>query len=97
VQNLNEVSLLVADPNEKDYKFRNAELPSNLKEHSYTILDTSDGHVFVNINHASSDSPIGTVYSSDSTGSRFTILLTINTFISRYILSLSHNVRTGDG
>jgi hypothetical protein len=72
-----EVTLLVADSNESQYNFRYVSLPETLKEHSYTILDSSEGSVFININHLKPSSPMGTIYISDSTGSRLPLILKI--------------------
>jgi hypothetical protein len=38
-----EIALVVADPQQKDYNFKKVELGSVLKMHSFTILDTSEG------------------------------------------------------
>jgi hypothetical protein len=88
------VTLLVADANESVYAFRYVTLPETLKDHSYTILDSSDGSVFININHLKPSSPMGTTYISDSTGSRY---LTISNTLIRFTLSLENNVRTEEG
>lgn len=53
-------------------------------EHSYTILDTSEGQVFLHINHEGEKSKSGNIYISDSTG-------------MRYSMSLRGNVRNLDG
>lgn len=82
-----EVTLLVANSNEADYSFRYVQLPEILKEHSYTILDSSDGSVFININHLKPSSPMGTIYISDSTGSRFYIKLFIIGIRNRWSLT----------
>jgi len=54
------------------------------KQHSYTILDTAEDQVFINVNHLDEDSPFGNIYISDSTG-------------TRYSLSTQGNVRSLDG
>lgn len=54
------------------------------KEHSYTILDTSEGQVFIQINHQDEDAKFGNIYISDSTG-------------ARYSFSLENNVRDLEG
>lgn len=48
-------------------RFTTAILPVDLTEHSYTILDTSEGSVFLHVNHAPFDTnaPTGHVYISD--------------------------------
>ena len=66
-----EVTLLVANSSEAEYNFQYVQLPETLKDHSYTILDSSEGSVFLNINHLKPSSPMGTTYLSDSTGSRY--------------------------
>ena len=64
---------------------RTAELPhKHLYEHSYTILDTSEHSVFIQINHEGGLSKYGNIYASDSTG-------------VRYNLALQYNVRDIDG
>lgn len=40
-------------------------------EHSYTILDTSENQVFMIVNHLKPSSPLGVIYISDSTGTRY--------------------------
>ena len=45
------MNLLVANPNSKDYDFSFAKIEEELKKHSFTILDNSEGQVFLNINH----------------------------------------------
>jgi hypothetical protein len=79
-----EVMLLVANSHEKVYDFKSVE--TNIKryrEHSYTFLDSTEGSVFLHINHYGDYSKYGHVYISDGLG--------IN-----YSLSLKYNVR-GDG
>lgn len=67
------------------YNFSEVEMPTKrLKEHSYTILDTSESQVFLHVNHHDSKSKFGSIYISDSTGTRFS-------------LSLKNNVRGADG
>eukprot|EP00331_Platyophrya_macrostoma_P012271 CAMPEP_0176421916 /NCGR_PEP_ID=MMETSP0127-20121128/9447_1 /TAXON_ID=938130 /ORGANISM="Platyophrya macrostoma, Strain WH" /LENGTH=888 /DNA_ID=CAMNT_0017802715 /DNA_START=25 /DNA_END=2691 /DNA_ORIENTATION=+ len=80
-----DVSLYVSDPKGKKYKFSSISLPSKDKfyERSYVILDTSEGQVFLHINHENVRSKYGNIYISDSTG-------------LRYSLSLRNNVRTED-
>ena len=53
-------------------------------EHSYTILDTSEGQVFLQINHEGDRAKYGNIYISDSTG-------------LRYSLSLHNNARDASG
>lgn len=93
----NEVSLRVS--REKDHphhgkkgdylrhhRFRTAILPVELTEHSYTILDTAQGSVFLHVNHQPFhlNAPVGHVYISDWSG-------------THYSLSLPYNHRSGDG
>lgn len=79
-----EVKLMVAsDPVVED--FVKAELPvKKIPEHSYTLLDTSEGSIFLHANHYGTRSNYGTIYISDGTGKRFSI-------------SLLHNVREKNG
>lgn len=65
--------------------FRPTQLPQELEEKSYTILDTSEGVVMLHVNHgAKQHSGVGDVYVSDKDGVRF----------SR---SLPNNVRNSNG
>lgn len=79
-----EVYLMVS----KDYirNFQEAVLPLDLSEHSYTIVDTSEGVVFLHVNHRpfGESAPSGHVYVSDWRG-------------LVYSLSLPNNHRTGNG
>lgn len=80
-----EVGLVVSNPNLYRYDFKEVELPQkHFKEHSYTILDTTEGQVFLHVNHFGETSIHGNIYISDSTGQRFSS-------------SLLHNVRSLDG
>lgn len=88
-ENEQDVSLLISKPRSHDYNFKEVELPAatvkkNLLEHSYTILDTSEGQVFLHINHEGDRSKFGNIYISDSTG-------------IRYSTSLRNQVRSADG
>ncbi|KAL4482775.1 hypothetical protein ABPG72_022335 [Tetrahymena utriculariae] len=78
------VKLMVSQSNQKEYAFTYAEIPEDIHQHSFTILDTKEGQVFLNINHLGANSPMGNIYQSDSTGTRFS-------------LSLEDNVRGRDG
>lgn len=82
----NQVSLQVSREEGPNKKFQTALLPVDLTEHSYTILDTSEGSVFLHVNHAPFDTnaPTGHVYISDWSGTRFS-------------LSLPYNHRSPDG
>jgi hypothetical protein len=79
-----EVSLLISNIRNIE-TFYKAELPvKHLSEHSYTILDTSEESIFLNINHYGDRSKYGNVYVSDELGRKFS-------------LSLLHNVRNVEG
>lgn len=88
------VKLYVGNPDAKNYELEPIMLPSKkskkkkkegeLLEHSYTILDTSEGQVFLHINHEGERSKYGNIYISDSTG-------------IRYSLSAHNNVRNSNG
>lgn len=89
-----EVKLYVGNPMANEYELAPIELPSKkskrkkkateLKEHSYTILDTSEGQIFLHINHEGERSKYGNIYTSDSTGRRFA-------------MSIHNHVRSSDG
>jgi len=77
------VRLHVSDDNA--YTFREAEFSPDKRQVTYTILDASEGSVFINVFHNNNEKngiTWGNVYQSDSTGSRFS-------------LSLDHNKRAG--
>ncbi len=46
-----EVHLMITRDNTTHKLFQRAILPVDLTQHSYTILDTSDGSVFLHVNH----------------------------------------------
>lgn len=73
------VSLMVSS--DGGISFRQAKLPTDIEEKSYTVLDTSEGVVMLHVNHGAN---IGNVYISDRDGVRFT-------------LSLPDNVRSSSG
>lgn len=85
-----QVSLQISRDNTTTAKmvFHTAMLPGNihLTEHSYTILDTSEGSVFLHVNHLpfSENAYAGHVYSSDWSG-------------LAYSLSLPYNHRSSEG
>jgi len=65
--------------------FRAAQLPQELEEKSYTVLDTSEGAVALHVNHGTKEPyGVGNVYISDKDGVRFS-------------LSLPNNVRSSTG
>ena len=68
-----------------DYKIFPIKIPiERIKDHSFTILESAYGHVFLNINHYYEGAKFGNIYVSDFSG------------IS-YSLSLLHNVRDSNG
>jgi len=71
-QESQEVSLLVANSTYKKYEMQPIETNTKrFKEHSYTFLDTSEGTVFLHINHFGENSRYGHIYISDAEGMRF--------------------------
>ena len=76
---------MVASPLAKVYNFKTVDMPmKRFKEHSYTILDTSEGQVFIQINHHGPDAHFGNIYISDKKG-------------VVYSFSLENNVRDVEG
>jgi hypothetical protein len=83
-QTAQEVMLLVSN-NDKNYDFKPIDTNSKkYREHSYTFLDTTEGSVFLHINHFGQYSKYGHIYISDVQG--------VN-----YSQSLRYNVRTNNG
>ena len=81
-QSKQEVMLLVADSNKNHYHFTPMEINNGkFMEHSYTFIDTTEGNVFLHVNHFGDHSKYGNVYTSDAKG-------------LKYNLSLPHNVRS---
>lgn len=83
----NEVTFMLSNPRYSHYMFKPIELPSKAKklaENSYTILDTSEGQVFLHITQEGDKGKYGNIYNSDPTG-------------LRYSMSLRHHVRNFDG
>ncbi|CAK75654.1 unnamed protein product (macronuclear) [Paramecium tetraurelia] len=66
-----EVSLYVSGTELGQYKYSVIDADSKLLEHSYSILDTSENQVFMVVNHLKPSSPLGVIYISDSTGTRY--------------------------
>ncbi|CRG94713.1 sortilin, putative [Plasmodium gallinaceum] len=66
--------------------FNKANLPENIHEKSYTVLDTSEGAIMLHVNHGLSSDNVntGNVYISDASGLNYT-------------LSLPNNIRTSSG
>lgn len=81
-----EVNLMISRDNDTHKLFQKAILPVDLTQHSYTILDTSEGSVFLHVNHMpfAESAQTGHVYISDWSG-------------LVYSLSLPYNHRSGDG
>jgi len=81
-----EVVLKISRDNTTNMRFDDAILPVSLKQHSYTILDTSEGAVFLHVNHApfADNAYAGHIYMSDWSGLYYT-------------LSLPYNHRSPDG
>ncbi len=81
-----EVQLQISRDNITRVQFQRALLPVKLTERSYTILDTSEGSVFVHVNHQpySDSAYAGHVYVSDWSG-------------IKYSLSLPYNHRNAEG
>ena len=72
----NQVNLYVSAEGGKIFK--KARLPFQLTEHSYTILDTSEGSVFLHVNHGDYNTGYGNIYLSDAEGLRFSLSLRNN-------------------
>jgi len=78
-QELQEVLLLVANSDNKHYNFESIHLnDSKFSEHSYTFLDTSEGSVFLHVNHSGDQSIYGHIYISNSLGMRYSLSLPYN-------------------
>jgi hypothetical protein len=72
------VDLYVLSPSSGSFpKFRRANLPT-LDQRSFTIVDASEGTVFIHINHNDPSDPSGSVYVSDLTGMQFSLSLPNN-------------------
>ncbi len=65
----------------KEGTFKQSLLPVELTEHSYTILDSSENSVFLHVNHNPfhADGSVGHIYTSDSTGTQYSIALAYST------------------
>ncbi|KAA0154607.1 hypothetical protein FNF27_01514 [Cafeteria roenbergensis] len=53
-------------------------MPYDIRQHSYTILDTSEGTVFLHVNHLGEKSKWGNVYASNALGTNFSLSLPYN-------------------
>jgi hypothetical protein len=81
-QESQEVVLLVSKSNLKNYELEPIVTnQKKFKEHSYTFLDTTEGSVFLHINHFGPTSKYGHIYTSDAEG-------------MNYSLSLKYNIRS---
>ncbi len=78
----NQVNLIITRDGARS--FHEADLPFEMMQHSYTVLDTSEDTVFLHVNHAGEQSDWGNVYIS-------------NQFGLNYSLSLPHNRRAKNG
>jgi hypothetical protein len=84
-EEIQDVDLLISASNAAHYKFKSVDLPmKKFKEHSFTILDTTEGQVFLQVNHQGEKSKYGNIYISDASG-------------TRYSLSIKNNVRSPEG
>lgn len=79
-----EVTLMVSDSRLPEYHFKNVKLPLSLKEHSYSITDTSEDSVFLMVNHAGEDARYGHLYISDVTGVNYSLSLRYNLMSNKY-------------
>jgi hypothetical protein len=78
-QEVQEVTLLAANSSHKNYEFQSIDTNSKtFKEHSYTFLDSTEGAVFLHINHFGENSRYGHVYISDIDGIKFSQSLKYN-------------------
>ncbi len=50
-----------------------------MKDHGFTILDTSEGQIFLSINHWEDDIKIGNIYVSDYRAFDFSVSLPLST------------------
>ena len=64
--------------------FSDGHLPFPLSQHSYTVLDGSEGSIFLHVNHGDQSAGYGHVYISDNSGTNFA-------------LSFKDNHRTAEG
>ncbi len=74
------VNLMITRDKGTNKKFKQAKLPVEVLEHSYTILDTSEGSVFLHVNHniESGGQSTGNVYISDASGLSYSLSLPFN-------------------
>jgi hypothetical protein len=79
-----QVKIMVNRDNATTTHFERIQLPVELTQHSYSLLDSSEGSVFLHINHMGDDAKMGMVYASDAAG-------------QAYSLSLPNNRRNANG
>jgi hypothetical protein len=72
----NYVSLVLSNDGAKT--FREVGMPYKIAQHSYTILDTSEGTVFLHVNHNGDRARWGNVYISNAIGTNFSLSLPYN-------------------
>ena len=54
------------------YVFNKVDIPiADLKDKSFTILDSSEGNIFINVNHFGPLANFGNVYVSDMTATKY--------------------------
>eukprot|EP00947_MAST-08B_sp_MAST-8B-sp1_P000244 g244.t1 len=58
--------------------FDKSKLPMRLRQHEFTILDTSEQSVFLHVNHEGANANYGNVYASDSLGLFYSLTLRKN-------------------
>ncbi|CAD8167582.1 unnamed protein product [Paramecium pentaurelia] len=75
--------LLIAPAYLDKFQPQPVQLPIPLNQHTFTILDTSEGQIFLSVSHKEENQRLTNVYVSDFRGFKFT-------------LSLLHNVRSLD-
>ena len=69
----------MTNANSKNYIFKDVVLPfKRMSEHSYNLLDSSEGQVFFQINHYGENAKFGNIYSSDNSGVYFNLILEHN-------------------
>ena len=79
-----QVRIAVNRDNATTTRFDLLQLPVELTQHSYSLLDSSEGSVFLHINHMGAEAKMGMVYASDASG-------------VAYSLSLPNNRRNANG
>jgi len=60
-----DVTLWLSNTMDASFEFKQVDVPmKRLREHSYTILDTQEGQVFLHVNHQGDNSKTGNIYIS---------------------------------